>query len=367
MERPTSDTVSEVRGQPRIGLAMIVRNESRVIERCLGSVRPLIDTWTIIDTGSTDDTIERVEGALAGIPGRAHSRPWVDFATNRNELLELARPTADYLLLLDADMVVRILQDNPLATLTEPVYDIRVEPGLNYRMPYLISTGVDCAYVGRTHEYLDFLGAHITPTRLDGISFTHLGDGGTRSEKFERDLILLEVDAAQDPANARTMFYLAQTRENLGDGPGALAAYRSRIELGGWDEEVFWSMYRSANILDTAGDWPAAAQMHVTAWEFRPHRAEPLFHLARGQRERGAHKTALMWAMRGKEVSYPEEDRLFIERWIYDWGMDLELSASLWWNGSREEAHAVWRQLADRDDLTETARATVQSNLALPA
>jgi glycosyltransferase involved in cell wall biosynthesis len=106
-----------------------VRNESHVIERCLGSVRPLIDTWTIIDTGSTDKTVELAQGALAGIPGRVHSRPWVDFSTNRNELIELAQPTADYLLLLDADMVVRILEDNPMASLTAPVYDILVEQG----------------------------------------------------------------------------------------------------------------------------------------------------------------------------------------------------------------------------------------------
>ena len=354
------------RDHPRVALAMIVRNESHVIERCLGSVRPLIDTWTIIDTGSTDETVELAQGALAGIPGRVHSRPWVDFSTNRNELMELAQPTADYLLLLDADMVVRILEDNPMASLTEPVYDILVEPGLNYRMPYLVSTSIECAYVGRTHEYLNFGSDYTGPARLDTIAFTHLGDGGTRAEKFERDLLLLEADVAEDPENARAVFYLAQTRENLGDGPGALAAYRRRIALGGWDEEVFWSMYRSANILDTAGDWPAAAQMHVTAWEFRPHRAEPLFHLARGQRERGAHMTALMWATRGKELAYPEQDRLFVERWIYDWGIDLELSASLWWNGRRDEAHEIWRRLAARHDLTDTARATVQNNLTLP-
>jgi hypothetical protein len=49
----------------RIGLAMIVRNEAHIIERCLGSVRSLIDTWTIVDTGSTDNTIDLVS-AVSG-------------------------------------------------------------------------------------------------------------------------------------------------------------------------------------------------------------------------------------------------------------------------------------------------------------
>ena len=345
---------------------MIVRNEAQIIERCLGSVLPLIDSWTIIDTGSTDDTIARIKSSLAGIPGEVHSRQWKDFSTNRNELLDLARPSSDYLLLLDADMVVRINENDPLVELTESVYDILVEPGLNYRMPYLISTRLDCKYVGRTHEYLNVTGVMTAPSRLDTLSFIHLGDGGSRQEKFQRDLVLLEADVSENPSNDRAVFYLAQTRENSGDGPGALAAYQRRIELGGWDEEIFWSMYRSANILDSAGDWPSAAQMHVTAWEFRSHRAEPLFHLARGQRERGAYQTALMWAQRAKEISYPEGDRLFVERWIYDWGIDLELSASLWWNGNREKAREMWELLISRDDLTEVARKSVTTNLELP-
>ena len=36
-----------------INLCMIVKNEAHVIERCLASVLPLIDKWSIVDTGST--------------------------------------------------------------------------------------------------------------------------------------------------------------------------------------------------------------------------------------------------------------------------------------------------------------------------
>ena len=356
--------------RPTIGLAMIVRNEAAIIERCLGSVRPLIDTWTIIDTGSTDDTIAAITGALEGIPGQVISKPWRDFSSNRNELLELARPTADYLLLLDADMTVRICATDPLTELTAPAYDILVEAGIRYRMPYLISSAAECTYVGRTHEYLSFASSEaspVTPVALDDIVLTHLGDGGSKSDKFQRDLALLEDDARSDPNNARTMFYLAQTRENLGDGPGAIAAYRRRIELGGWEEEIFWSMYKSACILESRGDWPSAAQMFITAWEFRPTRLEPILHLARGYRESGAFSTALMWAERGKSLTYPEGERLFVERWVYDWGFDLELAVCAWWNGQRTFAEAMWTTLLARNDLTDSARAVIEANLLLPS
>lgn len=87
----------------RLCLNMIVRDKAAVIERCLASVRPHIDAWVIVDTGSVDDTPERILRALQGVPGELHHRPWRDFAHNRNEALELARSHGDWLLFIDAD------------------------------------------------------------------------------------------------------------------------------------------------------------------------------------------------------------------------------------------------------------------------
>jgi len=69
---------------------MIVRNEAHVIRRCLDSVMPLIDTWVIVDTGSTDGTQKIVREHLAAIPGELLERPWVNFAHNRTEAVVLA-------------------------------------------------------------------------------------------------------------------------------------------------------------------------------------------------------------------------------------------------------------------------------------
>src|SRR5260370_33462938 len=88
---------------PTICLNMIVKNETPVITRCLASVRPFVDYWVIVDTGSTDGTQDIIRAALACIPGELHERPWRDFAHNRNEALELARDKGDYLLFIDAD------------------------------------------------------------------------------------------------------------------------------------------------------------------------------------------------------------------------------------------------------------------------
>ena len=77
-----------------ICLNMIVRDEAHVIQRCLRALRPVIDSWVIVDTGSIDGTQGAVCEALVGIPGELYERPWVDFGTNRTQALALAKGRA---------------------------------------------------------------------------------------------------------------------------------------------------------------------------------------------------------------------------------------------------------------------------------
>lgn len=348
-----------------IALAMIVRDESAVIERCLASVRDVVDTWTIVDTGSQDDTKARIRKAMSNLPGAIFDRPWQDFATNRNELLALARPTADYLLLVDADMTLELDDLDAFRRLTEPRYDVLVTGGIEYRMPYLVCSDLPWRYRGHTHEFLDCDGDAPGPNPIDGVRLHHHGDGGSKAQKFQRDLALLTQALRETPDDSRSVFYLAQTRESLGDLTGALAAYRRRLELGGWDEELFWSLYRSGLILERCGDAAAATEAFTLAWEMRPTRAEPIMRLAAGHRARGSFRTARLWADLGVDIDYPSADRLFVERWVYDWGMRFEWSVAAWWTGDTDAARATWLELLDRDDLTDPYRQALTANLAL--
>ena len=82
--------------QASLEAAMIVRNEARCITRCLESVRPFVDKMVVLDTGSTDQTMElaRKAGALV------YEMPWPgSFAEARNRSLELA--DADWNLIID--------------------------------------------------------------------------------------------------------------------------------------------------------------------------------------------------------------------------------------------------------------------------
>jgi glycosyltransferase involved in cell wall biosynthesis len=358
----TGDALSPLahstREKPTIALCMIVRDEAEVIARCLESVRPLIDSWVICDTGSSDATPQLVAELLSDIPGALHQRKWRDFGWNRTELMTLAAGAADYLLLLDADMTLH--RRGPLAPLAADAYLLRHSGALDYSVPRLVRADRRWFYTGSTHEYLSTEG-DFTQERLESLVVEHHADGGARSKKLERDARLLERELARDPDNDRATFYLAQTHRDLGDHERAVELYRRRVELGGWDEEVFYAAYQAGALL-AARDDEAAVGLLFEAWQRRPLRAEPLYELARFARLRGWHQAAYVFAQRGVQVAYPD-DVLFVHRWIYEWGLRFELAIAAYWMGDNEEALRINESLLAEHCLPPEFERAARGNL----
>src|SRR5437016_2494606 len=133
-----------------ICLNMIVKNESHVIRHCIASVKPYISSWVIVDTGSTDGTQEIIRNELQDIPGTLYERPWVNFALNRNEALELAKTRADFLLFVDADEIF--------------------SPETGFVMPELVADCYDLpSYVHETRSIRTRLVRSLTPFRWEGV------------------------------------------------------------------------------------------------------------------------------------------------------------------------------------------------------
>lgn len=342
---------------PTIALAMIVRDEAEVIERCIESVRPLVSAWTICDTGSSDATPELIAKALGDLPGELHRTEWRDFGANRSELMELAAGKADYLLLLDADMTVEQLA--PLPTLDADAYLLRHVGELDYAIPRLVRADPRWRYEGATHEYLARDG-EFTQEELAALVVHHHGDGGSRETKLERDRGLLEAELERDPESQRATFYLAQTERDAGNAERAIELYRRRIQLGGWDEEVFYAAFQVA-MLTADTDPEVAIGLYLDAYERRPSRAEPLHQLAYLCREAGRHRAAYMFAKRGLELDYPD-DKLFVHRDAYEWGLLFELSIAAFWIGELDEGMAACEALLERGDLPPGVADAVRQN-----
>src|SRR5215469_4618733 len=86
--------------------ALIVKNEEAVLERCLDSCFDIVDSYCIVDTGSSDATMDiACLYREKGKPVNIYQREWVNFGYNRQELIEFAQGLeTTHLLLLDADM-----------------------------------------------------------------------------------------------------------------------------------------------------------------------------------------------------------------------------------------------------------------------
>lgn len=344
--------------KPSICLCMIVKNEAGVIERCLASVRDVVDTWVISDTGSTDGTQELIRGALDGVPGELHEEPWVNFGHNRTLNIRHARGKADYLLLLDADHVLR--QDGPLPRLTADAYMLRHEGAMEYRIRRLVRGDLPWRYEGVTHEFLTADGNE-TQENLDALVVEDHADGGSRHDKFERDARLLSAEMERDPSNTRTVFYLAQTMRDMGNTAEAIKLYERRASMGGWAEEVYYSLLQVGVLHADSGDLPAGLDALTRAWESRPQRLEACYELASRLRAVGRHHTAhaIVVACLDKE---PPDDILFTQPWVYRWGLLCEFSITAYWVGDFKGAlHACDRLLA-MPDLPPAHRAQTLVN-----
>lgn len=354
-------------GDSRICLNMIVRNEAEIIEACLRSLLPAIDTWVICDTGSTDGTPRKIEAFFAehGVRGLLAHRPFVDFGTTRNEALELCRAwdePFDYILLVDADMELVVHDPRFRATLTAPAYLVRQSNAISYYNTRMVRRDVDARYVGATHEYLSLPSAG---ARLDALSFVDHACGSSRGEKYVRDERLLLADLERDPANPRAMYYLAQTYRDMGDHAKAARWFGARADAGGFAEEAWFARYSLALCHRRMGDDRAYVDGMLEAHRARPWRAEPMHELARFHRERGDSQRAAEYAFEAKKIAYPSDDLLFVDSFAHRDGARNELSISGFYSRDpaiRAEARRCCLELAHDRETPAWCRGSARSN-----
>jgi glycosyltransferase involved in cell wall biosynthesis len=324
-----------------ICLNMIVKDEAPVIRRCLDSVRPLIDYWVIVDTGSTDGTQEIIREHLKDVPGELHERPWRDFAHNRSEALALARGRGDYVLVIDADEVIQIAPGFELPALVRDSYNIHVlYGGCSYMRRQLVSNSLPWRYEGVLHEYITCEQAR-TEELLRGLQTVPFHDGARARDAstYRRDALVLERALIDDPQNTRHVFYLAQSYRDAGDLELALRNYKRRVEMGGWPEEVWYSLYQAALLKERMGSpWPEVLDAYLTAWQYTPDRAGPLFRVGMHYQHKGEHHTAHLFFGRAMRVASPGPNRLFVEQALYDYRLPIEYAVACFYVGDHAGA-----------------------------
>jgi len=279
--------------QHKLILLTMVKNESRIIERLMESVRGKVDAIVICDTGSTDDTVKKGLAWLKAndVSGTVFTYPFKNFGVSRTQSFVECQEwvssvgwdaTKTWALLLDGDMMLSDpIHREALARLGPEQAGVSLKQcagSLVYSNMRVIRCSEPWVCKGATHEAWTCPPNKHT-TLFDSPVLIDHGDGGCKSDKYERDVRLLKEDLEEMPNDARTHFYLGQTYLCMHDWPNAIATLKRRIEIGGWDEEVYIARMYLGECYENSGDIPNAVYTYLQAWQGRRHRTEAAMRL----------------------------------------------------------------------------------------
>lgn len=230
----------------KLSACWIARNEEKNLPRSMESVKACVDEMIVVDTGSTDRTVELAEGLGA----KVYRLDWADdFSAPRNHAIEKA--TGDWIIFLDADEYF----DGDSASNIRQTIQLAVTQKKSALLIELVNIDVDdgdkildstylcrafkggARYVGRIHEELRLAdGRQLTkfltvPNTV--MRIIHTGYSTTlNKEKAARNLkmLLSELEATEEPQ--RIYGYLAQCYNGLDDLPNAEKYARLDIDGG---------------------------------------------------------------------------------------------------------------------------------------
>lgn len=355
--------------KPSVCLNMIVKNESRIITRCLDSLKDLIDYWVISDTGSTDGTQQIIIDYFAqhGIDGVLIENEWKNFAHNRNCALMPALGKTDYILIMDADDYLVKAPDFQWPSLSGDSYMLKIQRGdIDYYNTKLIRADLPWRWEGVLHEYLTCDVEHHHENLVGDCVIVSTIDGARSKNpnKYQEDAKILEAALAEEPDNTRYRFYLAQSYRDARNYSKAIEHYQQRVNMGGWAEEVYRSLLEIAHAKHALGeDLLSVIRAYTDAHCYRPQRLEALYYAVRLCREHQFYSLGcqLGWEARHTPMS---DDVLFVEKGIYQWQFLDELSICAVYAHKKAEAAELIQQLLESPLTPAYEHPRLQANLS---
>ncbi len=340
-------------------LNMIVKDESHVIERCLRSVRDLIDYWVIADTGSTDGTQKIIADVLKGIPGELHEHPWENFEVNRNRVLDLSLGKSDYILFIDADDF--LVNGNKIDKQKLCHHNYRIEGksnGLIHYRPFLILNSPEWRWKGVLHE--DVYHSKSNDYAMIPEIYIEYTNEGTRgknpAQRHLDDRHLLEEAVRNNPGNTRYLFALALLYLTIGEKEKALEYFEKRAAIQNDLREVFWSLLQTAKLKEDLGEsYDAVVGRLCEAYTIYPKRAEALAGLILKFMEKKQFLMAYFVAKKSLAIPKPS-DGFLVESRLYDYWLLVQFAECAYQIGRYEEAIDAMVKLLAIPTLPENIR-----------
>lgn len=366
----------------KLSALMIVKNEAHLIERGLETLSAFVDFYTIIDTGSTDDTVKIILSWLKknyhrGVVAKSD---WKDFATNRTEVIRLAEARSDcnYGMAFDADDLLLLDRDPKeiKRSLSRDIYNLKL---FNHGSDEYYTRSMICKLNGKffyrsvLHEHLTCKDFDFSAPVLEGVSVCSIREGARNlnPNKYLDDVRVLlgAIKEKIDPdLEDRYQYYLAQSYYDAKHYTAALRAFARRVDMGGWHEEVYVSLLRMAWILSSGdlGNGRDSSQVIINllnkAITLCPYRAEAYFSLARHYRKNNMFRDAVEVCRKGLESSSLSNE-MYVQRWLYNYGLKDELFVNLCAAENFEDAELIITEISCCPNIRDKDVERIKNNL----
>ena len=314
----TDDAGGTISSNNLINMCIMVKNGGPQFEEMLLKNLPIFDRWTILDTGSTDGTIDIIHKVLVGKKrGTLYQEPFINFRDSRNRLLELAGDECKYLLMLDdtytiAGDLVEFLNEISGEQTTDSFTLYIKSDDVEYGSNRLLKSDRNLKYLYKIHEVVQqetnmnivipFEKAHIIDGRFDYM------EERTMNRK-QLDITLLFEELQEDPNNPRTYYYLGQTYNILQDYE---KAYRYFLERGnhpvdGFIQEKIDAIFEAARIANfkLLKEWPICEQLYLRSYELDTSRPDSLYFIGIHYHLEDNKQKAYEYFKRAFEIGYP--------------------------------------------------------------
>lgn len=365
-------------------LTQIVKNESHVVERMLNSIKGIVDGICIVDTGSTDDTIEVINnwGKNNQIETYVFERPFDNFENSRNHSFGKAREIflskndghTYYNFWLDADEQLIVDSKFDKNKIDRDLYMFNTYIGnMKYTRNELCRLDKPFRFYGPIHEFIISEDQNITSGLMEGLTVQVYMDGGSWKlnipEKYKKHAQILEDYIDNKDRNARWIFYTAQSYHDSASIPDnktenderlrrALKYYKERISrTDGYEEERFYSQFRVATIMKQLEEpWYKIHQEFLKSYTMDSMRAEPIkaiidYYLSAGEWNLAYIYTKFAVTSHHGKNPYPQR-LLFVDESLYMWRFLEVHAAACFYTNRKEEGSSIYKELLNQINKT---------------
>jgi len=366
-------------------LTQIMKDEAHVAHRMLNSIKPIVDGIVVIDTGSTDDSINIVKkwGEDNGVETHVFERPFDNFEDSRNESFKKAREVflgrddnhTYYNFWLDFDEQLIIDPSFKKNKLNKDLYMFNTYiKTMKYTRNELCRLDKDFRFYGPVHEFIvppngpdGKPDKTITSALLDGITVKVEMDGGSWqgniSHKYKSHAHSLEKYIDESREDPRWVFYTAQSYHDSACVPEnkqenderlrrSLYYYKERVQRpDGYYEEIFYSQYRIATIMRAMEEpWNLCLNEFLKAHSMDPLRGEPIKAISDYYLALGEWNNAYIFTSLGKKLyhgnnPYPKR-LLFVDETMYVWKFLEAHAAACFYTNRKSEAKQTYLEMS---------------------